>query len=305
MRLKKRFIVRLVAIVWILSFGSVSIFAQEKATLHKITEGIFHVQNVRGGNIVASIGEDGVLLVDSGTNPEDVERIQTCIAELTDKPIRYVVNTHWHSDHTAGNEKLKQAGAEIIAHENVAKRLKTDQFMAFFDSNAPASAKDAWPTKTFTNEMKLDFNGNEIKIFHLQPGHTDGDGIVYFKNANVIHVGDLFFNGYYPYIGISSGGSVNDMIAVINQILHKIDDATVVIPGHGPLSNKAELNTYVNMLTAIRDKVAPQVHAGKSLEEIQAAKPTKEFDADWGQIWLKGDDFVRLLYMDLSRKGDS
>lgn len=303
MHQKRKLMMPIMAVLWFFTLGVLSSFAQEKATLHEIAKGIYHIQNIRGGNIAASIGEDGVLLVDSGTNPEDVEKIQGVVAEKTDKPIRYVINTHWHGDHTAGNEKLKQAGAEIIAHENVAKRMKVDQFLTFFDRKTTAGPKDAWPTKTFTDKLEMHFNGDDVTLYHLQPGHTDGDGIVFFKEANVIHVGDLYFNGYYPYVGISSGGSVGDMITAVNKVINKVDDKTVVIPGHGPLSNKAELKNYVHMLTVIRDKMLPLVKAGKSLEEVQAAKPTAEFDERWGKIWLTGDDFVRLLYMGMTDQG--
>ena len=199
---------------------------------------------------------------------------------------------------------MKQAGAEIIAHENAAKRIRTEQFFTFFDRVSPAAPKDAWPTNTFKDKLEIKFNGDDVKIFHLQPGHTDGNGIVLFKKANVIHVGDLYFNGYYPYVGISSGGSVSDMIMAVNKIIKMIDDKTIVIPGHGPLSNRAELINYVNMLTAIRNNMVPLVKAGKTLKEVQIARPTAAFDAVWGKTWLEGDDFVRLLYMGMTGQGE-
>jgi len=304
MQSKRKWIIFAVILGWVLMLALQPVISQQGVTPQKIAEGIYHLKNIRGGNIVASIGKDGVLLIDSGTDPEDVEKIKAAIAEKTDKSIRYIINTHWHSDHTAGNEKLHQAGAEIIAHENTAKRMKTDQFFEFFDRKVPASPKDAWPTKTFKDKIEMKLNGDDLLIDHMQPGHTDGDAIVYFKKANVIHTGDLYFNGYYPYIGISSGGSVNDMILVVNKIIKKIDDKTVVIPGHGPLSNKTELKNYVNMLTVIRDNMLPLVKAGKTLEEVQAAKPTAEFDDIWGKTWMEGDDFVRLLYMGMTKRDD-
>jgi len=151
--------------------------------------------------------------------------------------------------------------------------------------------------------LKLGINGKDIKIFQIGPGHTDTDAVVFFESADVIHVGDLYFNGLYPYIGISSGGSINGVIAACNTILSMITEKTIVVPGHGPLSNRTEMKAYIDMLTTIRDRIQAQMKEGKTLDEITASKPTKEFDDPWGKPWLKAEDFVRLVYTDLKRDG--
>jgi cyclase len=300
--LKKQVFILCLCFIFMTLAGSWVMGQDKEARLKNLKGNLYHVENVGGGNIVCSVGDDGVLLVDAGTNPGDAEKILAAIGIVTNQPVRYVINTHWHSDHTAANEVLKKKGAIIVAHHNVAARMKTELYMDFFDRKVPPAPAGALPNVTFAKQTTLYFNDDEVMIVHIQPGHTDGDGIVFFKNANVIHVGDLYFNGYYPYIGVSSGGSVNGMITVLNKVLQKIDNETLVVPGHGPLSNKAELEVYVRMLSSIRDKVAPMVKAGKSLEAVQKAKPTQDFDAEWGQVWMKGDEFVRLLYMDFTRK---
>jgi glyoxylase-like metal-dependent hydrolase (beta-lactamase superfamily II) len=254
-----------------------------------------------GGNVAVFIDEDSTLLVDTGSSADGVENIKSAISKVSDKPIRLVVNTHWHSDHIAGNEKMSELGATIIAHDNGKQRMLSDQYIEFLGMAVPKAPEKAIPQATFSKELKLKIDGDDIFIFQVQQGHTDTDAVVFFKSANVIHVGDLYFNGWYPYIGVSSGGSINDMIKVINTILPKLDDKTIVIPGHGAISNKAEFTTYVNMLTSVRDRIQAKIKEGKSLDEIIASKPTEEYDDPWGIPWLKGEDFVRLVHMDLIR----
>jgi len=164
-------------------------------------------------------------------------------------------------------------------------------------SPAPEIAR---PLVTFKKEIMVYLNGEDVKVFHVEPGHTDGDAVIYFQKANVIHMGDLYFEGLYPYIGIYSGGSINGMIKVINQILPMIDKKTKVVPGHGPLSNKAQLQKYVSMLTAVRDNVSRLLQDGHTMEEVVAAKPTRAFDEKWGKGFLPPDQFAKLVYMDLS-----
>jgi len=274
---------------------------QPESELIKIKGDIYQVTNTSGGNIVVFLDEDSTLVVDTGWSAEDAERTNSAISKVSSQPIRLVVNTHWHTDHVGGNEKMNELGATIIAHDNVKKRMKTEQYIEFLDNAVPRAPEKAIPNVTFSRELKLKIDGEDIHIFQVQQGHTDTDAVVFFKSANVIHVGDLYFNGLYPYIGISSGGSINDMITVINTILPKLDDNTIIIPGHGPLSNKAEFITYINMLATIRDRIQAKIKEGRSLEEITASKPTSEYDDPWGLPWLQGDDFVRLVHMDLTR----
>ncbi|MCK5147172.1 MBL fold metallo-hydrolase [bacterium] len=262
---------------------------------------IYHVSGTVGGNIVAHIGEDGVLLIDAGSVAAHQPLIKKAIATITDKPVKWLINTHWHSDHTAGNVPWGSEGIKILAHEKVADRLRTQQYIEFMDRTVKPLDKDGIPDKTFSKSKILRFNKEKIDILHIAAGHTDGDAVIVFNNANIIHMGDLYFNGLYPYIGISSGGSIGGMIKVINWTLKEMNEEAIVIPGHGPVSTKAELHTYVNMLIKTRNNILPMVKAGNTLEEIQAARPTKEFDEAWGKLWLSGDEFTRLIYMDLIR----
>jgi len=275
--------------------------AKLESGLTKIRGDLYQVPDIRGGNVIVLLDKDSTLVVDTGSSADDVAKIKSAISAVSEKSIRLVVNTHWHSDHVGGNEKMSELGATIIAHDNVKKRMLSDQYIEFLDRQVPKAAEKALPRVTFSSELKLDINGKKIHIFQVQPGHTDTDAVVFFESANVIHVGDLYFNGLYPYIGISSGGSINSVITVIKTILPKIDENTIVVPGHGPLSNKTEMTTYVTMLTTIRDRIQSQIKAGKTLDEITESKPTREFDDPWGKPWLKPEDFVRLVYMDLKK----
>ncbi len=282
------------------------LYAQEQAELQvgaeKLAEQLYMLWDSDGmGNTVVLTGDDGVLMVDTKVD-NAVDRLFAKIAELSDKPIRFVIITHRHFDHVGGNEKIAKTGAAIIAHENVRKHLSIALDMKLLNKKVPPAPKVARPLITFTKEMTFHLNGEDIKVFHVAPGHTDGDAVIYFKNANVIHMGDLYFEGLYPYIGIYSGGSINGMIKVINQILPMIDENTKVIPGHGPLSNKARLQKYVSMLTAIRDNVGRRMQEGNTMEEMIATKPTQAFDEKWGKGFLPPDQFAELVYMDLSPK---
>lgn len=253
------------------------------------------------GNTVVLTGDDGVLMVDTKVE-NSIDKLLAQIKGLSEKPVRFTIITHWHFDHVGGNEKIAKTGATIVAHENVRKRMSVEQDMKMFNMKVPPAAKTALPLLTFKKEIAFHLNGEEVKVFHLEPGHTDGDSVIYFQNANVIHMGDLYFEGLYPYIGIESGGSINSMIKVINQILPLIDENTKVVPGHGPVSNKAQLKEYVSMLTAIRDNVSRLIQEGNTKEKVVAAKPTQAFDEKWGKGFLLPDQFAGLVYMDLGRK---
>jgi cyclase len=270
-------------------------------TVEKITENISIIFDAGNGNTLMFAGEEGVLIIDTKSGPA-IEKLSAKIAEISDKPIRYAINTHWHYDHVGGNELMGKAGATIIAHENVRKLMSTEQKIKFFNKTIPPSPEKALPLITYTKELALHLNGRKISAFHLGPGHTGGDTIVYFPRANVIHLGDLYFNRLYPYIGISSGGSIKSMIKAGNKVLAMIDENTKIIPGHGPLSNKAEYAKYLKMLTEIKTNVSKAIKAGKSMDDVIASKPTKKFDINWGKGFLGPDIFTRLVYMDLSRK---
>lgn len=282
------------------------LYAKDKSGVQvsseKLAKNLYLLRDSGGnGNTVVLTGDDGVLMIDTKAG-NAVNRLIAKIDALSDKPVRFAIITHWHFDHVGGNEKVAKTGAAIIAHENVRKQMSIVHDMKMLNTKVPPSPEIARPLVTFTKEMTFHMNGEEVKVFHEGPGHTDGDAVIYFKKANVIHMGDLYFEGLYPYIGIYSGGSIDSMIKVINQILPMIDQKTKVVPGHGPLSNKAKLRQYVSMLTAIRNNVRRLMMKGQTMEEVIAAKPTRAFDEKWGKGFLPPAQFAKLVYMDLSPK---
>jgi glyoxylase-like metal-dependent hydrolase (beta-lactamase superfamily II) len=253
----------------------------------------------RGGNIGACIGEDGVFLIDDQYAPL-TPAIRQALAQVTDAPVRFVLNTHWHSDHTGGNENFGELGAVIVAHDNVRERLASDQFMPFMDRQVPASPPAALPVVTFNDTVSFHMNGNTIRAFHVAGAHTDGDAIVHFDAANVVHMGDVFWNGWYPFIDVHSGGSIRGVIAAVEAVLAMIDGDTAVIAGHGPLGDRARLLVYRDMLQDVADRIQEMIDDGRTLEEIQSAAPTSAWDGEWGSGFIKPEAFVRMVHEDLA-----
>ncbi|UCG62307.1 MAG: MBL fold metallo-hydrolase [Candidatus Zixiibacteriota bacterium] len=252
----------------------------------------------RGGNIGVLIGEDGTLQVDH-PNAELYPKTAEKIKELGGGPARILVNTHYHLDHTGGNELISQSGAVTIAHENVRKRQMSGNSIAYFQIQHPPLSGQWLPDIAFEIGLTLHFNGEEIEVYHVGPAHTDGDAVVYFKNANVVHVGDIFFNEIYPFIDLENGGNFEGLIKAIDDILAKINENTHVIPGHGPVTDYAGFKAYRDMLATIMNRVQGMVDDGRSLEEIIAAKPTVEFD-EGNQGFIPADDLVKFVYDDLT-----
>lgn len=248
-----------------------------------------------GGNMAVSWGDDATFLVDDQFAPL-TPKIVAAIAKLTPHATRYVINTHYHGDHSGGNENFGNAGAVIVAHENVRRRMSTEQFSKVFNRSTPPSPKVALPVVTFSDGVSFHQNGEDIAVFHVDQAHTDGDGIVWFKGANVIHMGDTFFRDRYPFIDVDGGGSIDGMVAAADRVLGIIDDNTKVIPGHGELSTKADLRKYRDVLAAARDRVKKLIAEGKTLDQAIAAKPMADYDATWGTGFIKPDVFVRLIY---------
>jgi len=259
-----------------------------------VAKGIYMLTG-KGGNIGLSTGKSGVLLIDDQYAPAS-ESILTAIASKTSDSVRFVVNTHWHGDHTGGNENMGKAGAVIVAHENVRKAMSKDQFIEVFNMKAPASPEIALPVITFTESMSFHWNDDTIQVMHVAPAHTDGDSVIYFQQANVIHAGDTFFNKMYPFIDVTTGGSISGMIAATEKLLAIANGKTKIIPGHGPLANKDELQTYRDMLIAMQKRIGDLKRAGETRDAVIAAKPTKKFDSAWGKGFLKPDVWVGIVY---------
>jgi cyclase len=234
-----------------------------------------------GGNVAALVGDEGVLLVDDGIG-QVLDKITAAVGQITDKPIRLVINTHWHFDHVGGNEGLARSGALIVAHENVRKRMSTEQHLAGLDRRVPPSPPAALPVIVFQDALTIYWGDEEVRVVYSGTGHTDGDSIVHFRKANVLHVGDIWFNGVYPFIDINAGGSIQGMVAAQDRALALADGNTKIIPGHGPMSDARELREFRDMLASVRDRVQKLLAEGKTRAEIIAAKPTSEFDSRYG-----------------------
>ena len=265
-----------------------------RISTEQLADGVYALFG-EGGNIGLAVGTDAVFVVDDQFAPL-TPKILAAIAAVTDKPVRFVVNTHWHFDHTGGNEHMGQAGALLVAHENVRRRMSTRQFIDFLKREEMPSPAGALPVVTFTDVLTFHINDGEITAVHLPAAHTDGDAAIYFRRANVVHMGDVYVQYGFPFIDLSSGGSLDGMIRGVDKILGLINDSTKIIPGHGRPADRVALRTYRDMLATVRDRVRKQAAAGASLARILASKPTREFDAEWGKGFVKADDFVRIAY---------
>lgn len=254
-----------------------------------------HLLTGAGGNIVASVGDDGTFIVDDQYAPLS-PRIRAALKDIGGGEVRFVINTHWHGDHTGGNESFGKAGAVIVAHDNVRKRMSTEQLIAAFDRKVEASPEAALPVVTFAEGVTLHLNGDTVRVSHVADAHTDGDALVKFERADVLHMGDTFFNGGYPFIDVGSGGSIGGAIAAVDAGLAMSGDETIVVPGHGPRTDRDGLAAYGAMLKDYRDRIAALKAEGKSLQDVIAARPTAATDAELGQGFIKPEQFVTFVY---------
>jgi glyoxylase-like metal-dependent hydrolase (beta-lactamase superfamily II) len=296
--MKKHLIVLILILAAACSPAAAQDFDAVEIKTEKLSDSVYMLVG-RGGNIGLSAGEDTVFMIDDQYAPL-TEKIKAAVTAISGKPIQFILNTHYHGDHVGGNEALGEAGSVIVAHENVRARLSTDQFMEFFEREVPALPKAALPVITFTRDVTFHLNGEEIRVFHVEHAHTDGDAIIHFVNANIVHMGDVYFEGMYPFVDISGGGSIDGLIAAVKHVLAMTDDKTKIIPGHGPLTDKAGMTAYYDMLSGIRGRTAKLKAEGKSLEEVVAAKPSESFDEKWGQGFIKPDQFVEFVYTSMA-----
>lgn len=282
-----------------LCFLATSLFAashNKEVTIKttKVTKGIYLLQG-KGGNIAISVGNDGIFMIDDKFAPMSKD-IKDEISKISKKEVKFLINTHWHGDHTGGNANFAKDGIVIVSHENVRKRMSKDNFIIAFNKTIKASRSIALPMLTFNDSMNFHMNNEDIEIIHLNNAHTDGDSIVFFKNSNVLHTGDIFFNGFYPYIDESSEGSVKGIIKAVDYILSIVDDKTKIIPGHGKLANKKDLLAYKRMLTLVSIRMEKLISENKTLEEVLALKPNADIDEEFGKGFLNPEKFLSILY---------
>ena len=251
-----------------------------------------------GGNIGVSVGPDGILIVDDQFAPL-ADKIRAALKGIDQGKLRFILNTHWHFDHTGGNAEFGPE-ATIIAHDNVRKRLATEQRIEFFKRTIPASPKEALPVITFNQSLSVHFNGEEIRAIHYPNGHTDGDSIIFFTNSNVVHLGDDFFSGSFPFVDVDNGGNVVGLTKNIGEVIGKIPAGAKLIPGHGPLSTIDDLKLYHRMLLETTDIVRKKVDGGKTLDQIKSEGLPEEWKS-WGTGFIKTDQWIELIHISLKR----
>ena len=278
-----------VALVITLSAGAQQNWDSIQVTSQQVRDNIYMLTG-SGGNIGVLTGEDGIVMIDDQFLQLG-DKIKEAIAALDKGAIRFTLNTHIHGDHSGSNEYFKRAGSTIVAHDVVRDRM----------IRQPRD-KDAWPVITFPDKLSLHLNGQDIDLLHFEAGHTDGDVIIHFKQANVFHMGDVFVRYGYPYIDMSNGGNINGLISTVDKVLAIMNDQSLVIPGHGEVCKKDEVKKYRDRLAAIRDKVASALKQGKKPEDLASLGITKAYDAEWGKGFIKGNDFVMVVAAGLQQR---
>lgn len=263
-----------------------------KAT--QLTRQIYMITG-KGGNLGVFIGDDGTFLIDDQFAPLTQKILETVKSVGGDTP-KFLINTHYHGDHTGGNENLGKSGTLIFSHHNVRQRLATGSYIAAFKVKREALPKEGLPVVTFSDDINFHLNGERVHAIHVPHAHTDGDSFIYFEKANVIHAGDLFFNGIYPFIDVSHGGSLKGMITGVDKVLALTDDNTKIIAGHGPLGDKAQLQSYKKMLTTAHHRLQKLKAAGKTAQEAIAAKPLADLEPTWGKGMFNSDRWIEIIY---------
>jgi cyclase len=294
----KKFLLLTVVLVCAISAQAQTDFSKVEIKATKVAGNVYMLQG-SGGNIGVSVGDDGLLIVDDQFAPL-ADKIRAALKGLADKKLRFILNTHWHGDHTGGNVAFGPE-ATIIAHDNVRKRLATEQKSAVFNSTTPASPKEALPVITFNDSLSVHFNGEDIRAIHFPHGHTDGDSVIFFSSSNVVHLGDDFFAGRFPFVDLESGGTVEGLVKNIGELIGKIPADAKLIPGHGPISTLDDLKSYHRMLQQTTEIVRGKIAAGKTLDQIKTEGLPAEW-APWGTGFIKTDRWVETIYKSLTAK---
>jgi glyoxylase-like metal-dependent hydrolase (beta-lactamase superfamily II) len=294
----KKFLLLTVVLLFAVSARAQTDFSKVEIKATKVAGNVYMLEG-SGGNIGVSVGDDGLLIVDDQFAPL-ADKIRAALKGLADKKLRFILNTHWHGDHTGGNVAFGPE-ATIIAHDNVRKRLATEQKSAVFNRTTPPSPKEALPVITFNNSLSVHFNGEEIRAIHFPQGHTDGDSVIFFSSSNVVHLGDDFFAGRFPFVDLESGGTVEGLIKNIGELIEKIPAGAKLIPGHGPISTLDDLKSYHRMLQQTTEIVRQKIAAGKTVDQIKTEGLPAEW-APWGAGFIKTDRWVETIYKSFTAK---
>jgi len=294
----KKLLVPIVLLLFAISVTAQTDFSKVEIKVTKVAGNVYMLEGA-GGNIGVSVGDDGILIVDDQFAPL-ADKIRAALKGIADKKLRFILNTHWHGDHTGGNVAFGPE-APVIAHDNVRKRMAVEQKSEVFKRTTPASPKEALPVITFNQNLTVHFNGEEIRAIHFPQGHTDGDSVIFFAGSNVVHLGDDFFAGRFPFVDLESGGSVEGLTKNIGEIITKIPAGAKLIPGHGPLSGIEDLMNYHNMLVTTSDIVRAKIKAGKTLEQIKSEGLPDTWKS-WGTGFIKTDVWLETIYRSLTAK---
>ena len=294
----RKFLLLIVSLLFAATASAQTDFTKVQMKATKVAGNVWMLEGA-GGNIGVSVGDDGLLIVDDQFAPL-ADKIRAALKGIADKKLHFILNTHWHGDHTGGNVVFGPE-ATIIAHDNVRKRLATEQKSTVFNTTTPPSPKEALPVITFDQTLTVHFNGEDIRAIHYPKGHTDGDSVIFFSASNVVHLGDDFFAGRFPFVDLESGGSVEGLVKNIGELITKIPADAKLIPGHGPISTLDDLKSYHRMLQQTTEIVRGKISAGKTLDQIKSEGLPAEW-APWGTGFIKTDRSVETIYKSLTAK---